>query len=58
MYISCLATSLAAALPFISPSSAALFTDPSQLKANYDFIVIGGELILPAYNPMSSLTDH
>ena len=56
MYISCLVYFLTAAFPFISPSSAALLTDPSQLKANYNFIVIGGEL--PAYNLMSPLTDQ
>jgi hypothetical protein len=54
MYISCLIKFLTAAFLFISPSSAALLTDPSQLKANYNFIVIGGEL---AYIPMSPLTD-
>lgn len=41
MYISCLVNFFAVALPFISPSSAALLTSPSQLKANYNFIVIG-----------------
>jgi hypothetical protein len=56
MYISCLVYCLTAAFPFISPSSAALLIDPSQLKANYNFIVIGGEL--PAYNSMSLLTDQ
>jgi hypothetical protein len=48
MYVSSLVVFLTAAFPFIYPSSAALLTNPSQLKANYDFIVIGGEL--PAYN--------
>ena len=47
MYTSCLVNFLIAAFLFISPSSAALLTDPSQLKANYNFIVIGGEL--PAF---------
>ena len=56
MHISCLVKFLTAAFLFISPSSAALLTDPSQLKANYNFIVIGGELL--AYNSMSSLTDQ
>jgi hypothetical protein len=56
MYISCLVNLLTAAFLLISPSSAALLTDPSQLKANYNFIVIGGEL--PAYNSISPLTDQ
>ena len=56
MYISCLVNFLTAAFLFISLSSAALLTDPSQLKANYNFIVIGGAL--PAYNSMSPLADQ
>ena len=56
MYISCLLKFLTGAFLLISPSSAALLTDPSQLKPNYNFIVIGGEL--PAYNSMTLLTDQ
>src|SRR6266566_4993620 len=56
MYISCLVKFLTVAFLFISPSSAELLTDPSHLKPNYDFIVIGGELL--AYNSKSPLTDQ
>ncbi|KAN0111251.1 pyranose dehydrogenase 3 [Russula decolorans] len=41
MSVSCLVKFLSAAFLLISPSSAALLTDPSQLKTNYNFIVIG-----------------
>jgi hypothetical protein len=57
MYVSCLVILFAVAFLLVSlSSSAALLTDPSQLKEDYDFIVIGGEL--HAYKSMNSLTDQ